>query len=1101
MKSLCRAAEGKFRVGSVVGGGYGGRNLISCGDSGTIWALGNAARSNFSENRVAGVLHICARGISPADSRSSFFSSSSSSSVSPNPSSLPELLSSAPPPCAECPCKSVCRIPPKRRLDREYGSLVSSLPPLSRCPLGSSTVESCRQPDLIPGGVTGATYLPPSFADALHGVHKQLVQCRNQQPEKSLQLLSGSKNLTSPNPPAYLRGKISAESLTETSSHGFSWRSVGRLKTRSRQGGSRRESARCFPMLAVAFATTLVFPVKEERNVATGSKFEGVIDEGCKSPATRGTGHKRPEYISTCSDLPLPFPLALLMRTEAVVKRAAQVAHDHVRLFESLAVSGTTNEVSGSWGRVSRSVRHSWEDVKECAARSATNLTKRLMPTRPPGKMLSDWGHDDDCEVKEGTYLPLAKKILQGSTRQGQLFAAATENVVCQPAKRQKQESVRSGAETQHLPQQVGEVRREQSEVPSISASWFAARSKKLGVFFRIFVSVCQRLLFVVPLAFAAATAGFWLVMVPYISAGLRLVGVDNNRVLWWDSAAQRELREVMFTAITAAASAAGPTYVKFLQWVATRPDLFPESLCSRCAKLQTAVRPFSYPRAAFLLREQFGEEVAKYLILDPSPIGCGCIAQVYRAYLLLSGGKNTDPRRRFLQHAFVLGEDESTPISLSAQTGEGSIPVAVAVKVMRPGVRESMEFDLRMMLILASAVQWLPAFGFVAIKKSVEEFGVAMRRQLDFSLEEKHIKKFRANFGLPSPRVPDDLLPLHNKFKRVSHSHSPDLSPREVNAQRQHGSILGMLPLKSLGMRRQVAFPYPFEALNSGEVLVMTLEEGFTLNQLFKAQNGLQEAEQRTFQMGGFRGSTALAKAARRSQASPDLARLPSAVAESLIQRFSNIGMICLHSFLQMVFLDNFFHGDMHSGNLLCRYARSSPEFLRATCWSPTSSQKSSDLCLFEGQLELVVLDCGLAGSLSQADRVNFVTLLEAIGMKRGRDAAIAMLRRARRSACKDEAKFCSEVEKLINEHHFEEGNSMQMRRVKFTSLMGRMLSLSKEYSVELDPSFVSLVVAMSILEGVGAQLCPDTDVLKAAMPYSFVAAKLLRLALSRDG
>lgn len=40
------------------------------------------------------------------------------------------------------------------------------------------------------------------------------------------------------------------------------------------------------------------------------------------------------------------------------------------------------------------------------------------------------------------------------------------------------------------------------------------------------------------------------------------------------------------------------------------------------------------------------------------------------------------------------------------------------------------------------------------------------------------------------------------------------------------------------------------------------------------------------------------------------------------------------------------------------------------------------------EGPLELVVLDCGLAGSLSQADRVNFVTLLEAIGRKRGRDA-----------------------------------------------------------------------------------------------------------------
>lgn len=108
-------------------------------------------------------------------------------------------------------------------------------------------------------------------------------------------------------------------------------------------------------------------------------------------------------------------------------------------------------------------------------------------------------------------------------------------------------------------------------------------------------------------------------------------------------------------------------------------------------------------------------------------------------------------------------------------------------------------------------------------------------------------------------------------------------------------------------------------------------------------------------------------------------------------------------------------------------------------------------------------------------------------------------MLQRARRSACKDEDGFCSEVEKLIDEYHFEvgavvslregeriqfelwsscwmflpksakpfssdpalpsqEGNSLQMSRVRFTSLMGKMLSLSKKYCVELDPSFVSV-------------------------------------------
>lgn len=74
-------------------------------------------------------------------------------------------------------------------------------------------------------------------------------------------------------------------------------------------------------------------------------------------------------------------------------------------------------------------------------------------------------------------------------------------------------------------------------------------------------------------------------------------------------------------------------------------------------------------------------------------PVGCGCIAQVYRAYLLLSEGSSADSRRRFLQHCFVLGGSISKPPAVEADEGCKIPPVAVAVKVMRPGVREAMEF------------------------------------------------------------------------------------------------------------------------------------------------------------------------------------------------------------------------------------------------------------------------------------------------------------------------------------------------------------------------------------------------------------------------
>ncbi|CDI80344.1 hypothetical protein, conserved [Eimeria praecox] len=588
------------------------------------------------------------------------------------------------------------------------------------------------------------------------------------------------------------------------------------------------------------------------------------------------------------------------------------------------------------------------------------------------------------------------------------------------------------------------------------TCGWLAASYSALAQFFRTIGSVLLRLLYVVPLALTAATAGFWLLGLPYLSACLRTVGLRGNWVLHWEAVAQRELEEIIFTAVTAAASAAGPTYVKFLQWIATRPDLFPESLCSRCARLQTSVRPFSYPRAALLLREQFGNDVTRHLLLDPTPIGCGCIAQVYRAYLLLSNEASEQSKRTFLDHAFVLGGSQLKSAAAEIGSRDKLPPVAVAVKVMRPGVREAMEFDLRLMLLIASVLQYLPAFGFVALKKSVEEFAVAMRRQLDFGLEEKHLKLFRSNFGLSTIPIPDDLLPLRNRCRRASGTIEPAAPTVEGKAEQNHINILGSLSRKILGMRRQVTFPYPFEALSSSEVIVMTLESGFTLNQLFKTRAEIQELEESSRDKCYMRGDRGIG-GPKQEQGDSQVA-FPTPAALKIIELIFPV--------------------------------------LPATL--PTGL--ATDASHLDGPLELVVLDCGLASSLDQADRVNFVTLLEAIARKRGREAALAMLERAKRSSCQDKEGFCSEVEQLINDHHFEEGNSLQMSRVRFTSLMGHMLSVSKKYCVELDPSFVSIVVAMSVLEGVGAQLCPDADVLRTALPYSLMAAKLLNRNTNRE-
>lgn len=110
------------------------------------------------------------------------------------------------------------------------------------------------------------------------------------------------------------------------------------------------------------------------------------------------------------------------------------------------------------------------------------------------------------------------------------------------------------------------------------TVGWWAALASAIGLFLRTLASVCQRLLFVVPLALAATTAGLGLLTLPYVSAGLQMVGLGEQRVLGWEAVVHRELEEVIFTAVTAAASAAGPTYVKFLQVI-------------RCTALRTFIQ------------------------------------------------------------------------------------------------------------------------------------------------------------------------------------------------------------------------------------------------------------------------------------------------------------------------------------------------------------------------------------------------------------------------------------------------------------------------------------------------------------------------------
>ena len=138
-----------------------------------------------------------------------------------------------------------------------------------------------------------------------------------------------------------------------------------------------------------------------------------------------------------------------------------------------------------------------------------------------------------------------------------------------------------------------------------------------------------------------------------------------------------------------------GPTYVKFGQALGSRPDVVPPSLAVALSTLQDDMAPFSSVEAIDIVTSEWmalnhSEEDINALVSSFSelPVAAASIGQVYEAYL-----------------------------PSSAQSGQP--PIRVAVKVQRPGVRQVVEQDSKMLLAIAEFLDSIPAFSFLPSSSS----------------------------------------------------------------------------------------------------------------------------------------------------------------------------------------------------------------------------------------------------------------------------------------------------------------------------------------------------------------------------------------------
>ena len=155
-----------------------------------------------------------------------------------------------------------------------------------------------------------------------------------------------------------------------------------------------------------------------------------------------------------------------------------------------------------------------------------------------------------------------------------------------------------------------------------------------------------------------------------------------------------------------------GPTFVKLGQVLATRVDLFPADWIEELSELQNAVPALPYAHIRDQLRYDLGDDPEQvFAWLDETPMAAASLAQAHRARL-------HDGRE-------------------------------VVLKVRRPGIRDVVEADLRLLARLADIIEArLPDLRRYRPAEVVQQFTTSLRRELDFAAECRNAERIARDFA-----------------------------------------------------------------------------------------------------------------------------------------------------------------------------------------------------------------------------------------------------------------------------------------------------------------------------------------------------------------
>ena len=161
------------------------------------------------------------------------------------------------------------------------------------------------------------------------------------------------------------------------------------------------------------------------------------------------------------------------------------------------------------------------------------------------------------------------------------------------------------------------------------------------------------------------------------------------------------------------------------------------------------------------------------------------------------------------------------------------------------------------------------------------------------------------------------------------------------------------------------------------------------------------------------------------------------------------------VETFFTQVFEDNFFHADMHPGNVFVDI--SSPSDPR---W--------------------IALDCAIVGSLSESDQSYLAQNLIAFFARDYRQIVTLHLRSGWVPATTDAGAFESVIRNVC-----ESIFAKPLGEINFAAFMTELLETAREFGMEVQPQLVLLQKTLLYVEGLGRQLYPQLDLWETAEPF----------------